>query len=80
MSYFLSHNRFSDYCQAMSVLLCCIRVTLATAATFYSLPVLKDILPSDYFFHRSLLVASLYLLGTNISSDDIDCATHTHLL
>lgn len=37
---------------------------------FYSLPVLKDVLPNPYLSHYSLLVAAISLL----SSDEIDIA------
>lgn len=40
---------------------------------FYSLPVLKDVLPLPYYKHYSLLVASIHILASDcISPADLD--------
>jgi hypothetical protein len=42
---------------------------------FYSLPVLKDVLPNPYLSHYSMLVAALSLLSSDkVSLSDIDAA------
>ena len=42
---------------------------------YYCIPVLSDILPADYIYHLSLLVAAMHiLLGDAIPSADIDTA------
>ncbi len=42
---------------------------------YYSLPVLSDVLPSDYIYHLSLLVSSLHiLLSDTILTSDVELA------
>ena len=42
---------------------------------YYSLPVLSNLLPSDYIYHLALLVSAMHiLLGDAIQSSDIDIA------
>ena len=42
---------------------------------FYSLPVLKDVLPNPYLSHYALLVAALSLLSSDkVSSSDLEAA------
>ena len=48
---------------------------------FYSLPVLKDILPNPYLTHFSLLVSGLWLLSSDyITQEDLrlakECLLH----
>lgn len=42
---------------------------------YYSMPVLRDILPPVYLAHYSLLVASLHMLSSHcVSNSDMDTA------